>query len=112
MSRQQTIQHYARLLTRWPTDRLRPEHPHFQQLLRKRLQAAPSSHANEAREVNAAYLLIDNAFAKQYPLSENVMKPTSAPTHYTDLERELDEAPDRTWWDGVVKRVKGLVRLR
>lgn len=67
---------------------------------------------DEAREVNAAYLLTENAFAKQYPLSEAMLRPASVPTHYTDLERELEEAPGRTWWAGVVKRMKGLVRLK
>ena len=67
---------------------------------------------HESREVNAAYLLIDNAFTKQYPLSEAMMKPASSPGHYTDLARELDEAPDRTWLGNLKKRLSNMVRLR
>ena len=110
MSRQTLTNHYARLLTLWPTDRLRPELPHFQQLLRKRIAAQPSH--DSRREVNAAYLLIDDSFAKQYALGEGIMRPRSNEGHYVDLERELAEAPDRTWWQGVVKRVRGMVRMR
>lgn len=40
------------------------------------------------------------------------MKPASNPTHYTDLARELDEAPDRTWMGNFMKRMKNMVRFR
>ncbi|EMD00249.1 hypothetical protein BAUCODRAFT_145542 [Baudoinia panamericana UAMH 10762] len=112
MSRQQVIQHYTRLLTRWPVDRLRPEDRHLQHLLRKRIEVTPTSHVDEGREINAAYLLLDNTFTKQYPLPDAMMNPSSNPTHYTDLARELDEAPDRSWWGSLVKRVQGMVRFR
>ncbi|KAK5130058.1 hypothetical protein LTR08_002491 [Meristemomyces frigidus] len=126
MSRQHLTNHYARLLTLWPTDRLRPDLPHFQQLLRTRIAQTsaatptsastptpPSASARDAkREINAAYLLLDNSFGRQYALGEGIMRPQSHPRHYEDLKRELEEAPDRTWWEGVVKRVRGMVRLR
>ena len=112
MSRSNLPQHYARLLSLWPTDRLRPELAHFQQLLRKRIAQPPPTTHDSKREINAAYLLIDNAFGKQYVLGDAMMKPRSNPGHYVDLERELAEAPDRTWWQGVVKRVRGMVRMR
>lgn len=88
MSRAEVSKHYARLLSRWPTDRLRPE-VQFRNLLRARIAAAPaikqSSEQNEAqalpysgvkhskrdelKEVNAAYLLLDDTFAKQVGLA-------------------------------------------
>ncbi|KAI6864399.1 hypothetical protein KC338_g5441 [Hortaea werneckii] len=112
MSRQQITNHYARLLTYWPLDRLRPQERHFQNLLRSRVQSGPPSHIDGNAEANAAYLLMDNAFAKQYRLSENVMKPASNPTHYIDLERELAEAPDRTRFGNFVNRIKNMVRFK
>jgi cytochrome b pre-mRNA-processing protein 6 len=41
-----------------------------------------------------------------------MMKPASNPNHYEDLARELEEAPDRTWWGNFVKRVRGMVRMK
>jgi hypothetical protein len=109
---QQISQHYSRLLSRWPADRLRPAERHFQRLLQKRIQEAPAGQRDETREVNAAYSLLDNAIRKRYPLSDSFMHPASKPEHYTALEQELDEAPDRTWLSGWIKRMKNLVRFQ
>lgn len=108
----QISQHYARLLTRWPADRLRPAERHFQRILQQRIQAAPAGQRDESREVNAAYLLLDNALRKRNPLSESFMHPASKPDHYTALEQELDEAPNRTWFAGWIKRMKNIVRFQ
>ena len=56
--------------------------------------------------------MLDNSFARQYPVSEALMKPESSPTHYTDFEREIDEIPDRTWWSNVKSRLSRVVRLK
>ena len=40
------------------------------------------------------------------------MTPASNPTHYTDLVRELDEAPDRTWFGSMTHRWKGFLRFK
>jgi hypothetical protein len=109
---QQISQHYSRLLSRWPADRLRPAERHFQRLLEKRIQEAPAGQRDESREVNAAYSLLDNALRKRYPLSDSFMHPASKPEHYTALAQELDEAPDRTWFSGWIKRMKNLVRFQ
>lgn len=109
---QQISQHYSRLLSRWPADRLRPAERHFQRLLQKRIQEAPAGQRDESREVNAAYLLLDDALRKRYPLSNSFMHPASKPEHYTALAQELDEAPDRTWLNGWIKRMKNLVRFQ
>jgi cytochrome b pre-mRNA-processing protein 6 len=109
---QQISQHYSRLLSRWPADRLRPAERHFQRLLQKRIQEAPAGQRDESREVNAAYSLLDNALRKRYPLSDSFMHPASKPEHYTALAQELDEAPDRTWLSGWIKRMKNLVRFQ
>ena len=109
---QQIAQQYSRLLNRWPVDRLRPAERHFQRLLQQRIQAAPAGERDESREVNAAYLLLDNSLRKRYPVSESLMHPASKPDHYTALEKELDEAPDRTWFGNWVNRMKNLVRMK
>lgn len=109
---QQISQHYSRLLSRWPADRLRPAERHFQRLLEKRIQAAPVGQRDEFREVSAAYLLLDNSIRSRYPLSESFMNPRSKPDHYTALAQELDEAPDRTWFAGWIKRMQNLVRFK
>ncbi|KAK3072830.1 hypothetical protein LTR53_006105 [Teratosphaeriaceae sp. CCFEE 6253] len=104
----QLTQHYTRLLTRWPVDRLRPDERSFQHLLRQRIQTPPTAVAAAEKEVNAAYLLLDNAYTKQYPLPSSLMEPASNPTMYVDLKRELVEAPDRTWWGNFKKRITGM----
>ncbi|KAK3072706.1 hypothetical protein LTR53_006327 [Teratosphaeriaceae sp. CCFEE 6253] len=104
----QLTQHYTRLLTRWPVDRLRPDERSFQHLLRQRIQTPPTAVAAAEKEVNAAYLLLDNTYTKQYPLPSSLMEPASNPTMYVDLKRELVEAPDRTWWGNFKKRITGM----
>ena len=47
----------------------------------------------------------------QYPLSERILKPASSPRYYDELIKELDEAPNRSWFGRLVKRWKGLIRL-
>jgi len=109
---QQLTQHYTRILNRWPVDLLRPEERSFQHLLRQRIKSPPTDSAVAEKEVNAAYLLLDNSYTKQFPLPESLMKPASNPSHYTDLARELDEAPSRTWFGNFAKRLKNMVRFR
>ena len=109
---QQISNHYTRLLRLWPADRLRPEERQFQRLLQSRIQNPPQPYRDEAKEVNAAYLLLDNTFGKQFPLSEKMMRPASDPGHYERLAKEIEEAPDRGFLGQLLKRVQGMVRLR
>ncbi|TIA25178.1 hypothetical protein D6C81_01998 [Aureobasidium pullulans] len=125
MSRAQASKHYARILSQWPVDRLRPEIS-FQSVLKKRLEAAPVAQVNQAntaqtqapkarnelREINALYSLLENRYSSTYPLSNAMMHPASAPEHYTTLIKELDEVPDRTFFQRIASRFKGMVRLQ
>ncbi|KAG2166266.1 hypothetical protein D6C84_03874 [Aureobasidium pullulans] len=125
MSRAQASKHYARILSQWPVDRLRPEIS-FQSVLKKRLEAAPVAQVNQAntaqtqapkarnelREINALYSLLENRYSSTYPLSNAMMHPASAPEHYTTLVKELDEVPDRTFFQRIASRFKGMVRLQ
>lgn len=78
---QQVSKHYARILSQWPADRLRPEVA-FQNILKKRVDAAPvpqaaqentaqaiprtvrTDAAAEMKEVNALYSLLENRYSK------------------------------------------------
>ncbi|THV86224.1 hypothetical protein D6D17_00692 [Aureobasidium pullulans] len=125
MSRAQASKHYARILSQWPVDRLRPEIS-FQSVLKKRLEAAPVAQVNQAntaqtqapkarnelREINALYSLLEDRYSSTYPLSNAMMHPASAPEHYTTLVKELDEVPDRTFFQRIASRFKGMVRLQ
>ncbi|KAI4755042.1 hypothetical protein E4T45_14615 [Aureobasidium sp. EXF-8846] len=141
MSRVQASKHYARILSQWPVNRLRPELT-FQTLLKKRIEAAPVAQLNvantagtqppkprsEAREINALYSLLENRYSTavrnrlfeyasassntlQYPLSNAMMHPASSPEHYTTLVRELEEVPDRSFFQRIATRWKNMVRL-
>ena len=48
----------------------------------------------------------------QYPLSGSLLRPTSNPTHYTDLIEELEKAPTRSWWEATLNKWRGFIRLQ
>ncbi|KIW28525.1 uncharacterized protein PV07_08183 [Cladophialophora immunda] len=127
------FKHWAHIIKQWPLDRVRPAHVHFQKVMQSRLQklqspapAAASSKSNDAlvtpvepfneqkemRQVNALYSLLEDRYAKEYPLPQSVRQPKSNVSHYDDLIRELDEAPGRSWVTSFWNRLKGSVRLR
>ena len=129
MSRAQVSRHYARILSQWPADRLRPEVP-FQKLLQRRVDGAPQPAIKEAntaqavpqtthhdpkaemQEVNALYSLLEGRYSQLYPVSQRLMEPDSAPDYYTRLEKEIEEVPDRTWFGNMAKRFGGMFRWK
>lgn len=108
---QRVAAHYARLLARFPQDTLRPE-KQFSSILKQRIEKPPVPYRDEEREVNAAYLLLDNAITQQFPLQQKLLRPASNPEHYETLKKELAELPNRTWLQNVVKRLKNMVRFQ
>lgn len=40
------------------------------------------------------------------------MRPKSNPAHYTNLLKELEEAPHRTWLGRMKNRLGGLIRFK
>jgi cytochrome b pre-mRNA-processing protein 6 len=40
-----------------------------------------------------------------------MLEPKSNPTYYKDLLRELEEAPKRSWFGRIAKRLGGMIRL-
>ena len=74
-----------------------------------------STHPNptpqeENAQITALFSLLENRYAKRYPLSEAVFKPTSAPEHYTKLMQEIERAPQKTWWQAKVDEWKMKIR--
>jgi cytochrome b pre-mRNA-processing protein 6 len=47
----------------------------------------------------------------QYKIVGNLMEPRSNSTHYTDLIKELQEAPNRTFFGRLAKKLGGLIRF-
>ncbi|KAI9731417.1 MAG: hypothetical protein M1818_007807 [Claussenomyces sp. TS43310] len=120
--------HYLRALSRWPKDVLRPE-TQFADAMRRRAtrrfetakeqqgsgqgrSAIAADEVAELEQANALYALVEGRFARKYPTSDALLQPTSNPTYYTDLIRELDEAPTRNWWNRMTNRWKGFLRFQ
>jgi len=130
MSKSIAYKHYIRALSRWPKDNLRPD-CQFQDVMRKRLdkrfipasspnspnatQVAANSGIDEKMELeqaNVLYSLLENRYSRKYPITGSLMKPASNPTHYEDLMKELEEAPERSWWGRMTNRWKGFLRFQ
>jgi len=130
MSNSIAYKHALRALSRWPKDTLRPE-CQFQDAMRKRLnrryppsssagsqsavQTVPISAAEkklEMEEANILYSLLENRYSRKYPITGSLMKPASNPTHYEDLVKELEAAPERSWFGRQANRWKGFLRFQ
>ncbi|KAH7369873.1 hypothetical protein BKA65DRAFT_487188 [Rhexocercosporidium sp. MPI-PUGE-AT-0058] len=133
MSKSIAYKHYTRALSRWPVDNLRPD-CQFPQVMRKRFeqrfspassqsqkstpaaaQAVASSPVDEKLELeqaNVLYSLLENRYSRKYPLKGSLMSPKSNPNHYTNLIRELEEAPRSSWVERTIKRWKGFLRFQ
>ncbi|KAF1843817.1 uncharacterized protein K460DRAFT_408139 [Cucurbitaria berberidis CBS 394.84] len=121
-----TAKQYTRLLSLWPKDALRPNLP-FTRAIEHRAapygvqpltpvphvdakptpstpphpKPKPSAQPNpqlEQAQLNALYSLLEDRYTKKYALSPRVLRPTSAPDHYTNLMDEIERAPQKTWW--------------
>lgn len=60
---------------------------------------------------DALQALLENRFARRYPLSKKIRFPASDPDHYDNLIREFEEAPNRDWFGRLKKRLSGMIRL-
>ncbi|KAL4972834.1 hypothetical protein BDW66DRAFT_143465 [Aspergillus desertorum] len=115
------------LIKHWPTDPIRPASVSVQTYLQSRLssqaqaQDAPSSTstATSAKastisefSLNALESLLENRYAKRYPLSEKLRHPASNPEYYDNLLREFEEAPNRDLIGRIRKRLGGLLRFK
>lgn len=67
--------------------------------------------AHQMRQVNVLYSLLENRYLNANPTPQSLRKPRSDPEHYDVLIREMEEAPRRTWFGSLWKRVTGSVRI-
>ncbi|KAI1258764.1 hypothetical protein F5Y18DRAFT_412364 [Xylariaceae sp. FL1019] len=104
--------HLLRALNKWPRDTIRPE-VQFQEVLIKRFEKndVKLSEEEKLKQANALYSLLDNRYKKTYPITGTLMQPKSNPTYFADLIRELEEAPNRSWFQRLSLRLKGIIRL-
>jgi len=133
MSKSIAYKHYIRALSRWPVDNLRPD-CQFPQIMRKRLEqrflpvsSQPSQTGNtqaqavanspideklELEQANVLYSLLESRYSRKYPIKGELMTPKSNPNHYTNLIKELEEAPRSSWMERTIKRWKGFLRFQ
>lgn len=67
--------------------------------------------AQEMKQVNALYSLLDNRFAKESPMPASMREPESSPTHYDDVLAESERAPNRSFMSKITNKLKGMIRL-
>ncbi|KAH7346005.1 hypothetical protein BKA66DRAFT_478502 [Pyrenochaeta sp. MPI-SDFR-AT-0127] len=129
---------YTRLRSLWPKDALRPNLPFTRAiehhglpygvqpsaLAAENLQpsasvlakptttstSAPQNLQREQAQVNALYSLLEDRYSNKYALSSGVLKPTSAPEHYSNLMEEIARAPQKSWWQAKLDEWKMKVR--
>lgn len=110
------------LLTRWPSDPVRPASVSVATYLQSHLSPPSESPGKQpqsppqapisASSVNALSSLLENRYAREYPLPAHLRRPASNPDYYDNLLKEFEEAPNRDWWGRIVKRVTGLFRMQ
>ncbi|KAK1773624.1 hypothetical protein QBC45DRAFT_363508 [Copromyces sp. CBS 386.78] len=118
---------YQRALGEWPRDALRPE-CQLQDVLSKRLQknngsllpnnaaldklTGKAKEEAEIKQANALISLLENRYKNKYRITGELLKPKSNPKYYTDLVKELEEAPNRTFFGRMAKRLGGIIRFQ
>jgi len=65
----------------------------------------------ELEQANALYALLEDRYAREYPLPGVLRQPASNPTYYDDLVKEMHEAPTRSWLGSLAKRIQGSFRF-
>ncbi|GAP93452.1 hypothetical protein SAMD00023353_12400090 [Rosellinia necatrix] len=102
-----------RALNQWPKDTIRPE-VQFQAVLLKRFEQPKLNIPEEEqlKQANALYSLLENRYKRAYPITGSLLQPKSNPAYFTNLLKELEEAPTRSWFERLRLRMKGLVRLQ
>ncbi|PGH15102.1 hypothetical protein AJ79_02628 [Helicocarpus griseus UAMH5409] len=111
--------HLTRLLSRWPADPVRPASISVQTYLKSRIPATTTATPTQqqqqqpsAASVNALYSLLENRYAREYPLPANLRHPRSAPQHYDEVLREFREAPGRGLIGRFMRKIRGVLRFQ
>ncbi|KAI9932786.1 hypothetical protein ASPWEDRAFT_22552 [Aspergillus wentii DTO 134E9] len=126
MSKQAVQNRITHILTHWPKDLVRPASVSVQSYLHARLaaedptkqpqqpqqqqQPAQNVHISES-SLKALSSLLEDRYARRYPLTPKLRRPASNPDHYDNVVREFEEAPNRDWFGRLGKRVKGIFRM-
>ncbi|CEN59587.1 hypothetical protein ASPCAL02032 [Aspergillus calidoustus] len=110
------------LLKHWPADPIRPAsvsvHTYLQSHLTPPAQQSKDSTTptttNNISEssLKALSSLLEDRYARRYPLSPKLRRPASNPDHYDNLIREFEEAPSRDWLGRLWKRLSGQFRFQ
>ncbi|KAH1903508.1 hypothetical protein KXW02_006873 [Aspergillus fumigatus] len=119
----QSIQNrISHLLKHWPTDPVRPASVSVKTYLQSRLQPTQSQQAQPQQaqpskveiseaSLNALSSLLEDRYARRYPLPPKLRRPASNPDHYDNVVKEFEEAPGRDFWGRMGKRLRGLFRF-
>ncbi|PYH46808.1 ubiquinol-cytochrome c reductase complex assembly factor 2 [Aspergillus saccharolyticus JOP 1030-1] len=124
-----TTTRITHILKHWPVDKVRPAsvsiHNYLQSRLPQQSTTAPTAQAQtpgsqqtpqiqglSKANLDALSSLLENRYARRYPLPPRLRHPASNPQHYDNVIREFDEAPDRDWWGRLRKRVVGMLRMK
>ncbi|KAG6038689.1 hypothetical protein E4U41_003856 [Claviceps citrina] len=116
MSRSTARRIYADAFAKWPKQDLRPDYQ-LQDVLRAAVDERyrnfkPSMEAEETLKARALQFLVQNKYNDRFKLRGPMLEPKSQPTYFSDLVREIEEAPRRTWLERLGKRLSGMIRLQ
>ncbi|KAM0355170.1 hypothetical protein ACHAPU_001033 [Fusarium lateritium] len=116
MSRSLSQKIYSDVFARWPKQALRPDHQ-LQDVLGKtvteRFQTyKPSMEREELLKARALQFLLQDRYNDRFKLKGRLLEPKSQPTYFSDLVKEIDEAPNRSWLDRLGKRLSGMIRFQ
>lgn len=115
MSRPLSLRIYHEVLSKWPVQALRPDYQ-LQDVVREKVDDQyknykPSSEKDELLKARCLQYLQQNRWQDKYKLTGPMLEPTSQPTYFTDLVREIEEAPKRSWLQRMGLRLSGMIRL-
>ncbi|KAK4199528.1 hypothetical protein QBC40DRAFT_202718 [Triangularia verruculosa] len=114
-----TARAFQAALQRWPKDTLRPD-LQLQDVLAKRLTKGPiapvpikglTQEQADLRQANALFSLTENRYKNKYRVTDSFLKPKFNPNYYSDILKELDEAPRRSYFQRLAKKFQGMFRL-
>ena len=77
------------------------------------VSAAPPvwNEQKELKQVAALDALLENKYASRFPMPSALRRPATNPDHYDNQVKELQEAPNRSWIDNLMKSIKGRLRF-
>lgn len=91
---------------------MRPASVSVQAYIQSRIESADKTRpAISESSASALESLLNNRYARKYPMPEKLRRPASNPDHYDNVVREFAEAPNRDWLGRLRKRLAGIIRL-